>query len=374
MTKLYLTDHPDLIIERAGNGWTIIRLNRPKSLHALDESLARSIFEVVIQLADDDETLAIWMDSSTPKAFCAGGDVRQLRQMSLDGNVKGADVFFREEYAADLMLHQYSKPIVVWGEGYVMGGGMGLMMSAPFRLVTPASKLAMPEINIGLFPDVGGTRFLAERGLIGLFLGLTGALVDAGDAHMLNWATHISHLSKDAVLDKLINLDWKAQSSITGHYHLVADALAAIHRPVVGEALKNSLDEIHRVCRGVDFLEDYNAIVALSEITSNLWLKQAADNLKNGSPSTAALTWLLWQWASAKDRPWAQVFALEIQLAEWKIRHPDFNEGVRARLVDKDNKPVWQVQKVESLKQALGGVPNADDESWREILKKFGVI
>jgi enoyl-CoA hydratase/carnithine racemase len=374
MTRLHLTDHPDLIVERAGNGWTIIRLNRPKSLHALDESLARSIFEVVIALASDNETQAIWMDSSTPKAFCAGGDVRQLRQMSLDGNVNGADIFFREEYAADLMLHQYSKPIVVWGEGYVMGGGMGLMMAAPFRLVTPTSKLAMPEINIGLFPDVGATRFLAERGLIGLFLGLTGALVDAGDAHMLNWATHISHLSKDDVLAKLVSLDWTVQNSITGHYHLVADALAVIHRPVVGEAFKNNLDDIYRVCRGVDFIEDYNAIISLSEVTSNHWLKQAADNLKNGSPSTAALTWLLWQWANAANRPWAQVFALEIQLAEWKIRHPDFNEGVRARLVDKDNQPVWQVQQVESLAQALGGVPSGDDESWLGILQKFGVV
>jgi enoyl-CoA hydratase/carnithine racemase len=374
MTRLHLTDHPDLIVERAGNGWTIIRLNRPKSLHALDESLARSIFEVVIALASDNETQAIWMDSSTPKAFCAGGDVRQLRQMSLDGNVNGADIFFREEYAADLMLHQYSKPIVVWGEGYVMGGGMGLMMAAPFRLVTPTSKLAMPEINIGLFPDVGATRFLAERGLIGLFLGLTGALVDAGDAHMLNWATHVSYLSKEDVLAKLVALNWTAQNSTTGHYHLVADALAVIHRPVVGEAFKNSLDEIYRVCRGMDFIEDYNAIISLSEITSNRWLKQAADNLKNGSPSTAALTWLLWQWANAANRPWAQVFALEIQLAEWKIRHPDFNEGVRARLVDKDNQPVWQVQQVESLAQALGGVPSGDDESWLGILQKFGVV
>ncbi len=374
MTSLILNDHPELITERAGNGWTILRLNRPKALHALDESLSRAIFEVLTQLASDDETYAIWFDSSTPKSFCAGGDVRQLRQMALDGNVAAADMFFKEEYAADLMLHQFSKPIVVWGEGYVMGGGMGLMMSAPFRLVTPHSKLSMPEINIGLFPDVGGSRFLAERGLVGLFLGMTGAMVDAGDAHALNWATHISHLNKEDVLAKLVQLDWSQQGSTTGHYHLVADALVKIHRPVIGEALSHSLDQILQVCRGIDFLEDYQAITALSEPSSNQWLKQAADNLKNGSPSTAALTWLLWHWASIADRPWPQVFHLERQLAEWKIRHPDFNEGVRARLVDKDNTPVWQVQHVESLLQALGGVPEADDESWLEVLKKFGVV
>ena len=374
MTSLNLVDHPELITERAGNGWTILRLNRPKSLHALDESLSRAIFEVLIQLAVDDETQAIWFDSSTQKSFCAGGDVRQLRQMSLDGNPAGADMFFKEEYATDLMLHQFSKPIVVWGEGYVMGGGMGLLMSAPFRLVTPNSKLAMPEINIGLFPDVGGSRFLAERGLVGLFLGLTGAMVDAGDAHALNWATHISHLSKEDVLAKLTQLDWSVQGSATGHYHLVADALASIHRPVIGESLSHSLDQILQVCRGVNFLEDYHAITALSELSSNHWLKQAADNLKNGSPSTAALTWLLWQWASCVDRSWPQVFNLERQLAEWKIRHPDFNEGVRARLVDKDNAPVWRVQHIDSLAQALGGIPEAEDESWREVLKQFGII
>ncbi len=374
MTTLNITDHPDLITERAGNGWTIVRLNRPKSLHALDESLARSIFDVIIYLASDAETKAIWLDSSTPKAFCAGGDVRQLRQMSLDDNAAGADMFFKEEYAADLMLHQYSKPIVVWAEGYVMGGGMGLLMGAPFRIVTPTSKLSMPEINIGLFPDVGGSRFLAERGLLGLFLGLTGSILDAGDSHTVNWATHISHLPKEAVLESMVALDWNTQDSITGHYHLVADKLAAIHRPLIGEALKNSLDEIAHVCHGIDFIADYQAIIALAETSSNLWLKQAGSNLKHGSPSTAALTWLLWQWASAADRPWAQVFNLEIRLAEWKIRHPDFNEGVRARLVDKDNKPVWQVQLVESLLQALGGVPETDDESWCEMLRKYNVV
>jgi enoyl-CoA hydratase/carnithine racemase len=131
-TPLSLNDHPDLVVERAQNGWTLVRLNRPKSLHALDESLATALADVFTQLATDEQTRAVWLDSTTPKAFCAGGDVRKLRQMVIDGDAPQADGFFAEEYKLDLLLHEYAKPVVVWGEGYIMGGGMGLFMAAPF--------------------------------------------------------------------------------------------------------------------------------------------------------------------------------------------------------------------------------------------------
>lgn len=99
----------------------------------------------------DDSVKAIWLDSTTPKAFCAGGDVRKLRQLVINNEVETANKFFETEYALDLLLHNYVKPVVVWGEGYVMGGGLGLFMAAPFRLVTPYSRLAMPEVNIGSY-------------------------------------------------------------------------------------------------------------------------------------------------------------------------------------------------------------------------------
>ena len=183
--------HPDLVVEEAKNGWRIVRLNRPKSLHALDESIVTALLRVFEDFRDDKNVKAIWLDSTTPKAFCAGGDVRKLRQLVINQEVDTANKFFQQEYALDLLLHNYAKPVVVWGEGYVMGGGLGLFMAAPFRLVTPYSRLAMPEINIGLYPDVGASRFLADRGPIGLFTGLTGSIMTAAGAYSIGWATHL---------------------------------------------------------------------------------------------------------------------------------------------------------------------------------------
>lgn len=367
--SIAINSHPDLLVEREKNGWTLVRLNRPKSLHALDESLAKALYETFNMLAHDDQTKAIWFDSTTPKAFCAGGDVRKLHQLILNNEAEVAHQFFAEEYALDLSLHQYAKPVVVWGEGYVMGGGMGLFMAAPFRLVTPQSRLAMPEINIGLYPDVGGTRFLAERGPIGLFLGLTGSIMTASGAYTIGWATHISEFSREEVLSRLVGIRWEDYPS--GIFRAIDDTLDALHRPLTAGPLQESLDVIHSVCRGVDFMQDYQAIVSLQGARSD-WLRQASENLAKGSPSSAALTWLLWQWGKTAPA-WSQVFELEKTLAEWKTLHPDFVEGVRARLVDKDLAPSWQAKQFNSLKEALGGIPVANNQAWMNLLNHYGI-
>ena len=107
--------HPDLIVEEANNGWRIVRLNRPKSLHALDESIVSALLAVFQDFHTDDSVKAIWLDSTTPKAFCAGGDVRKLRQLVINDEVATANKFFEQEYALDLLLHNYAKPVLVWG-------------------------------------------------------------------------------------------------------------------------------------------------------------------------------------------------------------------------------------------------------------------
>ncbi|MFV5404084.1 enoyl-CoA hydratase/isomerase family protein [Acinetobacter sp. 228] len=368
VTKPY---HPDLIVEEANNGWRIVRLNRPKSLHALDESIASALLEVFQDFHHDDSVKAIWLDSTTPKAFCAGGDVRKLRQLVINDEVAAANKFFEQEYALDLLLHNYAKPVLVWGEGYVMGGGLGLFMAAPFRLVTPYSRLAMPEINIGLYPDVGATRFLADRGAIGLFNGLTGSIMTAAGAYGIGWATHICDAQRDSVLHKVVNIDWGHYPA--GDFRAIDDTLNSMHRPVGPGPLQNSLDVIHSVCRGINFEHDYESIIGLSDARSD-WLRQASENLKKGSPTTAALTWLLWQWGK-QVHSWKEVFELEVQISDWKIRHHDFVEGVRARLVDKDLSPEWKKGTDMSLKGILSQNPPVTTiESWNDMLKQYGVI
>jgi enoyl-CoA hydratase/carnithine racemase len=363
--------HSDLIVEEAHNGWRIVRLNRPKSLHALDESIVHALLEVFQDFHTDDAVKAIWLDSTTPKAFCAGGDVRKLRQLVINHEVDAANKFFEYEYALDLLLHNYAKPVVVWGEGYVMGGGLGLFMAAPFRLVTPYSRLAMPEINIGLYPDVGATRFLADRGAIGLFTGLTGSIMTAAGAYGIGWATHICDAQRDNVLDKVINIDWNHYPA--GDFRALDDTLNGMHRPVGPGPLQNSLDVIQSVCRGVSFENDYEAIIGLADARSD-WLRQASENLQKGSPTTAALTWLLWQWGK-QVHSWNEVFELETQISDWKIRHPDFVEGVRARLVDKDLSPDWFQGADLTLKGILTKNPPVTTiPSWNALLKQYGVI
>jgi len=137
--------------------------------------------------------------------------------------------------------------------------------------------------------------------------------------------------------------------------------------------LQNSLDVIHSVCRGVNFEHDYEAIVGLRDARSD-WLRQASENLQKGSPATAALTWLLWQWGK-QVHSWNEVFELEIQISDWKIRHPDFVEGVRARLVDKDLSPEWEKGTDLSLKGIFGNNPPVTQiDSWNALLRQYGVI
>lgn len=363
--------HPDLIVEQAQNGWRVVRLNRPKSLHALDESIVTALLKVFQDFQHDDAVKAIWLDSTTPKAFCAGGDVRKLRQLVINDEVATANKFFEQEYALDLLLHNYAKPILVWGEGYVMGGGLGLFMAAPFRLVTPYSRLAMPEINIGLYPDVGATRFLADRGAIGLFTGLTGSIMTSAGAYSIGWATHICDMQRDNVLQKVINIDWEHYPA--GDFRAIDDTLNGLHRPVGPGPLQNSLDVIQSVCRGVNFEHDYDAIIGLKDARSD-WLRQASENLQKGSPTTAALTWLLWQWGK-QVHSWHEIFELETQISDWKIRHPDFVEGVRARLVDKDLAPEWKKGADFSLKAIFSDFPPVtQNESWNALLKHYAII
>lgn len=363
----------DLIVETAENGWRIVRLNRPKSLHALDEGLVNSLLEVFQAFKVDDSVKAIWLDSTTEKAFCAGGDIRKLRQLVIEGNFAQAERFFEREYALDLLIHDYPKPIVVWSEGFVMGGGLGLFMAAPFRVVTPDSRLAMPEIVIGLYPDVGATRFLADRGSIGLFTGLTGSIMTSAGGYSIGWATHICRSGqRNEVLNKLLNIDWEHYPA--GVFRALDDTLNSMHRPVPTGPLQNSLDVIHSVARGVDFAQDYQAIIGLRDAPSD-WLRLAAENLQKGSPTSAALTWLLWQWGKSVHS-WEEVFSLESEISNWCIRQPDFAEGVRARLIDKDLSPKWQYSADDlSLKTLLGEQPPVTSiESWNAILRQYGVI
>lgn len=170
----------------------VITLNRPQALNALSLGMIRDITAALLAWRDDDEVVAVVLRGATQDgkgvAFCAGGDIRFFHQAAHAGDPRLED-FFTEEYTLNHLIHSYPKPTVALMDGIVMGGGMGLSQGAAIRVVTERSKLAMPETNIGLFPDVGGGYFLSRcEGRLGEYLALTGQVAGAGDAIALRLA------------------------------------------------------------------------------------------------------------------------------------------------------------------------------------------
>jgi enoyl-CoA hydratase/carnithine racemase len=206
----------------ADNGRRIgmITLNAEKTLNALSLEMIDLITAQLEAWATDEGLAMVLLQAAGDKAFCAGGDLQNLYQSMLihhDSTEKDdiranpyARDFFDREYRLDYFIHTYPKPILCWGHGIVMGGGIGLMAGASHRVVTEKSRLAMPEIAIGLFPDVGGSYFLNRMpGKLGLFLALTGAMINTADAKFVQLADYaIAQVDKSKVLDELLRQPW----------------------------------------------------------------------------------------------------------------------------------------------------------------------
>jgi enoyl-CoA hydratase/carnithine racemase len=287
------------------------------------------------------------------KAFCAGGDVLQLVQSSRaqPGVIPElARSFFAAEYRLDHHIHTYPKPLLCWGNGYVMGGGMGLLQGASIRIVTPSSRLAMPEISIGLYPDVGGSWFLSRLpGKLGLFLGLTGAHINARDALDLNLADRmLLDEQQDELLSGLQQLNWQEQPALQLNSLLKALAQQAQAQQPSAQWLPRRA-ELDALLDVSDLPSAWHAIAALSEDQDPL-LVRAAHTMSSGCPLTAHLVWE--QIQRAKHLSLAQVFQMEYAISLNCCRHPEFAEGVRARLIDKDQTPHWHWPNVATISPA----------------------
>src|SRR3990167_8881385 len=190
-----------------------ITLNRPRALNALSLGMVRDLMAVLLAWQNDARVLAVAIRGSNKEgpfgAFCAGGDIRFLHQAGSTGNPEIED-FFTEEYALNHLIHNYSKPYIAFMDGIVMGGGMGISQGASLRLVTEHTKMAMPETNIGLFPDVGGGYFLSRcPGRTGEWLALTGDVIDGPTAQALGLADHVVESARlPEAWEALTVLDW----------------------------------------------------------------------------------------------------------------------------------------------------------------------
>jgi len=305
------------------------------------------LHEVLTKWKEDDGVSCVFLQGAGEKAFCAGGDVRRLyegivgQRQDAPGKVPQSCIeFFVNEYQLDYEIHRYPKPIVVWADGIVMGGGIGLAVGASHRVVTEKSKLAMPEITIGLYPDVAGTWFLNKmpKGF-GLYLGMTGTRLNGADCLFLNLADYfIPTNCKSELVAKLQATSWerndKANSEKTTN---ILQAMAANHQPP--ESPAKSHQSVVAKFENVGSVGEFRD--TLSDCAHNdEWIKAGVKNFESGSPSSAHI--IFEQLKRGKNLSLEAVFQSELNLSAQCTIHPDLAEGVRALLIDKDQSPKWQ--------------------------------
>jgi len=318
----------------------ILTLNRPKALNALSLEMIRLVTTQLLAWRDDPEIGAVLLrgahrEGKAP-AFCAGGDIRYFHQAALAGDPTLED-FFSEEYALNHLIHTYGKPTFVLMDGITMGGGMGLAQGCSMRIVTEHSKLAMPETNIGLFPDVGGGWFLARTpGHLGEFLGLTGHVLGAADSLAVDWA---DALVPAASLDELVEAIADA-TAVDGLGALSAVNAFHAHTEPGDSALRAERGMVDRVFAG----PDVPTILAALAAEPGEFAAGIARSLATRSPLMMAVT--LEQIRRARTMTLADDLRMERGLVRqcFHLRPGPASEtleGIRALVVDKDHSPKW---------------------------------
>jgi enoyl-CoA hydratase/carnithine racemase len=331
------------------------QLNAEKSLNALSLDMFRLLDPQLRRWAADPQIACVILHGAGDKAFCAGGDIRSLynaiQEYSGPPPNPAVCAVFTEEYRVDYLIHRYPKPLLVWGSGIVLGGGLGLMAGASHRVVTETSRIGMPEITIGFFPDVGASWFLQRMpGRSGLFLALTGAQVNGHDALVGGLADHFLRSSdRDALFARLPGVKWStdAQANREVLSALLQEFSAKAVDALPASNLQKHAELIESLCRG-DSVKDMVARITRYD-GDDAWMKRAVATLAAGCPTSAVLAWEMQRRARTLDL--ADDFRLELIVALQGCARPDFSEGVRALLIDKDQKPQWQPRTLAEVTQ-----------------------
>ena len=327
-----MTDTDEILFGREG-GLATLTINRPKALNALTLDNYRRIDPVLRAWAGDPAVDAVLVRGAGDRAFCAGGDVRAVYEAGrgIHGPRDLTAVFFREEYELIRRIHDFPKPYVAIIDGITMGGGAGISVNGAYRIATERTLFAMPETGIGMFPDVGATRFLNRcPGHIGCYLGLTGARLQAADAVYCGFATHfVPH-------DRLGQL---VTAFAEGFDAGILDRCSADPGPAPFAALQPAIDECF-AGDSVEVILEALAAAAAGNSAHAGWAKETRASLLAKSPTSLKIT--LRQLTMGRDYDLDAALVLEYRLTQHVMAAHDFYEGVRAMLIDRDQKPRWR--------------------------------
>lgn len=318
-----MTDDVLIFIEgRTGR----IRLNRPKALHALTHGMCTAMIVALTDWATDDAVDLVMIDHAEGRGFCAGGDIRMLAESAAVGG-EAARAFFHEEYRLNHLLFSYAKPTIAFMDGITMGGGVGLSQPCAIRVVTDRTIYAMPETGIGLFTDVGGGRYLSRMpGRTGQYAGLTGARLNGAECLALALGTH--YVAGDDVP--------ALKSVILGNPLAVDAALRSAVSTIPEAPILDRRADIDRL-----FASDrYEEILSALAADGGDWALATLKTLETKSPQTCKVVLRLLAEAARID-DFADEMRLEYAVGAHVIERPDFVEGVRALIIDKDNAPRW---------------------------------
>lgn len=339
------------ILTSVQNHIGFITLDRPKALNSLSLEMVRSISATLREWQDDESVHAVFIHSSSEKAFCAGGDIRffyDVGNASPKGDSALLEDFFSEEYALNHLIHFYPKPYIALLNGVVMGGGMGIAqagVACRLRIVTERTKMAMPEVNIGLFPDVGGGYFLARTpGEIGTYLGMTGEIISAADALYANLA---DVFIPTAELPALMNL--LAQPTASDIRVAIREFAApyAVQASAEHCKLAGNQASIDRHFSGNDAAK----IIASLATDETAFAAQTHAIMQKRSPLLMAVT--LEQLRRSAGMSVANCLRMERSMVRHCFKHGEVLEGVRALVVDKDNAPQWSPPSMDEVSSEL---------------------
>jgi enoyl-CoA hydratase len=315
-----------IIAQREGAAGRL-RLNRPKALHSLDLAMVRQMTAALQAWITDPELRLVLIDHAEGRGFCAGGDVVTIAN-AVEGDEDAARAFFYEEYRLNHLMYTFPKPGVAFMDGVTMGGGVGISCPCRYRIATERTVFAMPETTIGIFPDVGGGRYLSRlRGRLAQYLALTGARLSGAECKRLRLATHyIPSERLEAVKARLVSDPYRAEAILDEH-----EAEELPPAPIL-----QRMPLIDR-CFAAD---DLGAILECLDAEDDPWAAETAAAIRAKSPTACAIS-LRMLVESPKQPHFVDEMRMEYALMVRAIRFPDFREGVRALLIDKDQKPNW---------------------------------